>query len=254
MKNYVISLSSSVDRRKHIKSEFLRENVSFEFFDAITPINAIDIIKQDFPNLNIKGVSTGELACIASHISVWKIALNTNLDYIAVFEDDIFLSNTARDFLINSAWMDTDWSIVKLETFYERVILSSGKKILNNHSVHLLKTAHFGAAGYILSQKAIHDLFSYIRNLKSISPLDHILFSDMIKLNRNKIYQVNPAICIQEKILKNEVQLSNSLNDYRNNFSPEKFKINITRKIIRELRRLFQQLKLMLLARKISFK
>lgn len=254
MKNYVISLSSSLDRRKHINSEFSRENINFEFFDAITPINAIDIVKQDFPNLDIKGVSAGELACIASHIAVWKIALNTNLEYIAVFEDDIFLSNTARDFLCNSTWVDSEWSILKLETFYEKVILSSEKNIIKNHNIQVLKTAHFGAAGYILSKKAIHELFAYIHELNVISPLDHMLFSDMIRFNKKTIYQINPAICIQEKILKKEVELSNSLNEYREQFSPKKLKINFSQKILREFFRLHKQLRLALFARKISFK
>lgn len=254
MKNYVISLSSSLDRRKHIHQEFLREKVQFKFFDAITPELAIDVIQQEFPDLDLTRVSTGELACIASHISVWKIALVSNLEHIAIFEDDIFLSNSASDFLSDTTWIDSDWSIIKLETFYENVIVSSEKWLRKNHCIQVLKTAHFGAAGYILSKQAIHELFSYIHGLDFIVPLDHIIFSDMIKVNKHAIYQVNPAICIQEKILKNEVELSNSLNVYREKFLSKKLKIRFSKKILREFLRFYQQLRLALFARKISFK
>lgn len=37
MRNFVISLSSATLRRAHISSEFAKEKVDFEFFDAITP-------------------------------------------------------------------------------------------------------------------------------------------------------------------------------------------------------------------------
>lgn len=37
MHNYVISLTSAIERRKHIESEFGKQDIPFEFFDAITP-------------------------------------------------------------------------------------------------------------------------------------------------------------------------------------------------------------------------
>ena len=42
MKKFVISLSIAQERRKHIVAEFTKQEVDFEFIDAITPAN-IDI-------------------------------------------------------------------------------------------------------------------------------------------------------------------------------------------------------------------
>ena len=74
MKNYVISLPSAGDRRRHIVEQFGREQVTFEFFDAITPDQAQVIFRQWFPHAGIEMLSAGELACLVSHLSVWQQA------------------------------------------------------------------------------------------------------------------------------------------------------------------------------------
>jgi glycosyl transferase family 25 len=37
MKNIVISLKTATARREHIVQEFGKQNIGFEFFDALTP-------------------------------------------------------------------------------------------------------------------------------------------------------------------------------------------------------------------------
>lgn len=63
-KNYVISLTTASDRREHIQNEFDKQNISFEFFDAITP-NYIDeyCTKFDLTLANTIKLSGGEKAC-----------------------------------------------------------------------------------------------------------------------------------------------------------------------------------------------
>lgn len=77
MKIFVISLEHNNEaRRKHIKDQFTRRELDFEFFNAITP-NQIEELSQKF-NIKIQNhsLTKGELACFFSHISLWKTYSN----------------------------------------------------------------------------------------------------------------------------------------------------------------------------------
>ncbi|WP_077587461.1 glycosyltransferase family 25 protein [Rodentibacter caecimuris] len=39
--NYVISLTTATQRREHIKKEFGRHNISFEFYDTLVHFNQL---------------------------------------------------------------------------------------------------------------------------------------------------------------------------------------------------------------------
>ena len=160
MKTYVISLQSALDRRNHIMQEFGKQNIEFEFFDAITPNIAKVRINQLFPNITIDQISLGELACCASHMVLWQHAIEKNMHHIAIFEDDIFLGENADQFLTQSDWVHPDWDIVKLETFYEKTFIDQSSSNILKRQIHRLNASHFGAAGYILSHKAIQKIFS----------------------------------------------------------------------------------------------
>lgn len=67
--NYIVSLSTAKERRLHIQQEFDSHNISFKFFDAITPGNALDRAMQEFvPSLAVSYFSPGEKACFMSHV------------------------------------------------------------------------------------------------------------------------------------------------------------------------------------------
>ena len=91
MNNFVISLKSATERREHINNEFGKHNVSFEFFDALTPDTAREYAKNLGINPDTTNLTPGELACMMSHIAIWKKAINENLSYVTIFEDDVYL-------------------------------------------------------------------------------------------------------------------------------------------------------------------
>ena len=255
MKNYVISLTSALDRRKHIEQEFGKQNIEFEFFDAVTPATAKITIAQLLPHISTDRISLGELACCASHMELWQSALEQKMSHIAIFEDDIFLGEHAQQFLTQSDWLRGDWDIVKLETFYEKTFIEKSSTDVLSRQVSRLNASHFGAAGYILSNAAIQKIFETLRSAQNLSPIDHILFSNQetvfAKLN---IQQLSPALCIQEKILTETVELSNALDIHRQQWRPPKEKLNFYQKILREFKRFAKQIRFFLFAQVISFK
>ncbi|MEC7121150.1 MAG: glycosyltransferase family 25 protein [Pseudomonadota bacterium] len=255
MKNYVISLPSAVDRRQHILEQFGREQVGFEFFDAIVPDQAQVTFRQWFPNVGTNMLSAGELACLVSHLSVWRQAKAEGLAWVAVFEDDVHLGQDVGQYLNDAGWLSTDWPLIKLETFNQKTItsgtiaLSIGQRVLAR-----LTDEHYGAAGYILSRQTIEDFFGQIEQLEQLKPIDHLIFADNI-LRGEQVFQLTPALCIQDLQLESPMKkLPSSLESYRQGWSRPKTALTFWQKLQREGVRLLRHIRRFVLAKRIDFR
>ena len=205
--NYIISLKHAKERLMHIENEFNNKNISFQFFDALSPSTELDIVISNLlPNLSLTRRTRGEQACFASHLLLWKKCIHENLPYIGIFEDDVLLSQDAELFLGTDSWLkerfsNTAW-VIRLETFLMKI--KSQQSHISSYSNHHFiqpNTIHYGTAGYIISQSAADQLLNYI--LPSFLPdelnaIDMLLFGKILTDSRVKIYQLTPAICIQE--------------------------------------------------------
>ena len=255
MKNIVISLTSAVDRRQHINSEFDKHHVNFEFFDALTP----DIARtyaQTLPiDLESCTLTSGELACFMSHVSVWQMMIKNNTPYLGIFEDDIYLGEDAEYLLNTSGWMIPDWNIIKTEAFSEKVFISSDISKIAEHKRHIaqLQGKNLGTAGYILSLQGARTYLDYISKNKLL-PLDEMMFDDFIKHGIEPVYQMVPALCIQEMMLnKNNPALPSALvKDRKDRMKSEKKTALFKAK--REINRLGLKLKKSMFAKEIAFK
>lgn len=217
MKNIVISLKNATDRREHIINEFSKQGIDFEFFDAITP----DLLDETCQKLGInliknQRLSNGEKAVFLSHVYLWQKMLDENIEYLAIFEDDVFLGKNAHLFLNHDAWVqDIKFDIIKLETWKELVHLSHNNINIFERQLKILKSTHVGACGYIISQKAAAWLVNYLMNDFDIhgQAIDHVLFGTT--LNRLTVYQLTPALSIQSDRYNN--QIKSNLEKSRNN-------------------------------------
>lgn len=253
MKNFVISLTTASDRREHIQNEFGKQNIPFEFFDAITPTQLIEtaqFLKIDL-NKN-KILSNNELACLLSHICLWKKAIDENIDYIAIFEDDIYLSKNAHLFLNNNDWIKNDWGFIKIEKTIEKALLKNPISLQENHKIALLNSVHVGAGGYILSKETAKKLYEHFLTLNELDHSDQYLFKIVLENNITPIYQINPVLCIQDCILYPDNQKFSSYLQWRDNNTKEK--LTPSQKLMRELKRPFQQFKDKLQQTPLEFK
>jgi len=240
VENFVISLKSAFDRRVHIKDQFGKKDIPFHFFDAIEP-SQIDTQAEKI-NFTIRqgDLSRNELACLLSHVSLWQKAVDEKMSAIAIFEDDVHLSDDAELFLNDSDWLNFD--IVKLEKSYKSVILDLEKtQVFKNKEFFLrrLKKPHLGAAGYILSYKGAVALLEYMKNQDVLDHVDQIVFRKYINEGELGIYQLNPTLCIQDYILNPEEQKFKTSLQWRDK---EKIKPKGVDKLLRELSRVFIQL------------
>ena len=217
-KNAVISILTADKRRNHIIEQFGQKQIPFEFFDAFTPSERLEVHLQRYLP-NVKATSTltaGEKGCLMSHFMLWKKCVDDNLAYISIFEDDILLGENAEQFLANDEWLKVRFNfqeifVLRLETFLMPVQLEHQQQILpfQERNIDILKSKHFGTAGYIISNGAAKYLINLFEKLavEEIRAIDEIMFNEQINVSLYQVYQLNPAICVQELQLNQENSL-----------------------------------------------
>lgn len=100
MKIYVINLERSADRREVISKQLQDANVSFEIFNAVDGSKDFDDQwryndkKRRF--LRIRPLSTGEIACFASHYQLWKKCVELNEPIVVIEDDALPLPNISQ--------------------------------------------------------------------------------------------------------------------------------------------------------------
>lgn len=240
MKNYVISLAHSTERRKHIIEEFSRHDINFRFFDAITPSNMGDYI-HILPLLEKSlNLSEFEKSCFLSHIYLWQECIDENLDYIAIFEDDVYLGENAHLFFGNAQWLfNKHIDFLKTETCLQYRKLSKNSIYLSDcRYAYQLNEFHLGTGGYVLSHQGAKSLLTYVKSLskETLKPIDNIIFADYLYSQNLPIYQLQPAIVIQACILyPNQNQLPSVIQTTRQERNKNKPKRPLSAKIQGEL-------------------
>lgn len=203
-RNYVISLTTAQKRRKHIENEFGKQNISFLFFDAVTPSNIDEIAKK----LNIildrspKAIlSDVEISCALSHIFLWNFMLENHFDYINIFEDDIHLGENAKE-LLEVDYLPDDTDVLKLEA-NGKMLFGKGKskKIKCNREIIPLTFKQSGTAGYTLTSKGARYLLDKVQNKLLTLPADDLIFIEFLNQKDYKAMQLLPGVCVQDFVI-----------------------------------------------------
>lgn len=241
--NYVINLASNTARQAHITQEFGKQAINFAFFAAVTPETAETIAHQLNIDITKSVSSRNEIACFLSHVSLWQRCIDDQLNYIGIYEDDIFLGENFQAVIDQLDFLQTNHvDILKLEKVSPRAHLTQPILLANtSRKIYQLKSRHLGAAGYILSRHACHYLLDYVRQLSQLEALDVILFDVHKYPKKLPVYQLEPAIVMQEHHLLPYSSLTSSLNTARG----REIKVRLTplqkakREILRAVRPLY---------------
>ena len=244
--NFVISLNTAIDRRKHIKNEFEKYNINYKFFDAVNKATLQDYQNKFGIIFNDEKFMSSEKACFLSHVALWDYCVSHNLEYIAVFEDDIYLSVNAKKLLNNFNRIPRGLDLIKLEKFEDAVLMSFKKiNIQDEFVLRLLKCKHLGTAGYILSNKAARLLINQVRGSIQENPIDELIFNLNIQNNFLSVHQLVPSLVMQaDKLgvgkLCSQIQLERA----NRVTSIKKIKKNFSYKIKNEYIRVMKQFKM----------
>ena len=249
--NYVISLTTEQKRRKHITEEFCKQNIPFEFFDAITP----DLIEETAKKFNITldrspkaKLSDGEIGCALSHIVLWNLALENNLNYINIFEDDIHLGENAKE-LLEIDYISDDIHVLKLEA-NGKMFFKQAKSVKCDRNIYPITVKQSGTAGYTVTAKGAKYLLELVKNKPLDVAVDSLVFEDFLHFKNYKIVQLSPGICVQDFVLNPSNPFESSLKEGRDRVHGSQRKSSILEKIKNE----FGRVKIKMFGKQVPFK
>lgn len=171
----VLSLKSAISRREKFVDNFYKySSKNFAFFDGVygknlTPETLNSIYSSDKAKLKIgRELTLGEIGATYSHYLIYQEAINEDLDYCIVLEDDSFIS-PHFDVVINSI-LETvtanDDAVIFIQehSLNENVILSNKKKALVSDYFlqRMLGSSQYfvGSYGYIITRKSMRKLLT----------------------------------------------------------------------------------------------
>ncbi|MCL6352705.1 glycosyltransferase family 25 protein [Pectobacterium polaris] len=99
---FIVSLAKDTDRRKSIADTLKKENIYFEFIDAILgsdlPREELDRIKASSPKEF--NPTTSEIGCSLSHQKIYSKIINEKIEWAIILEDDAIINSSLKH-LIN---------------------------------------------------------------------------------------------------------------------------------------------------------
>ena len=236
MRIVYLNMERREDRRAWMESQAAAMGLSFERF------RAIDGDDLDHNPVEDAGISAGAYACFLGHRAMWKSIAEGDEPFAVVLEDDVHLSEDAKDFLRTDAWIPADADLIHLE--WERsqcMVWSRSRTKAGKRSLYRLAGECAGAAAYVISKRCARILSDELTSIDL--EFDNILFSGdyVTRMNILKLY---PAIAIQDARRKRWDNF-NLGSDNRSNLlhfpleagDEEKPKYNLGQKIMREARR-----------------
>jgi glycosyl transferase, family 25 len=190
MKIYLINLDRHPDRLAHMRKQL--DGVAFE------RVSAVDGSRRP---PTTKGLTRFELACLESHRTAWRKFL-ASADSLACFlEDDLHVQPGFAALLSGTKWPPKDAHAVKLDTYFQKVRLGERLSASGGREIARLYSRHESAAAYILSRDGAKRYLELTESARQ--PADYAVFPNSPRRLGLSIYQLVPAIAIQDHLLKN---------------------------------------------------
>lgn len=168
MKHYWINMDRSVDRRRHMESQFFEHSIENYRISAETPetIKAGDytIVRNEE---SISSTTPEEISCILSHLKAIQQGYDDGDPYFCVLEDDISFINIDFDKILNYAEIAQNKNkenveILQLYTsshpvviqLYNECFLKNGNDDDGGNMIVKRSESYPGAVYYLVSRKA----------------------------------------------------------------------------------------------------
>ena len=189
MKIYLINLDRDQARLAHMRSQL--NGVGFERISAVDGSN-------DPPTA--KGLTRFELACLESHKTAWRQFLNSGEAHACFLEDDLHIWPGFASLTASGSWTPPDAHSVKLDTYLQKVELGDKRAAIDGREVARLYSRHQSSAAYILTREGAARYLDLTAN--AARPADYTLFPNHSWRLGLRIYQLSPAVAIQDHLLK----------------------------------------------------
>jgi glycosyl transferase family 25 len=189
MKVYLINLDRNPERLAHMREQL--NGIAFERISAVDGSN-------DPPTM--KGLTRFELACLESHRTAWRKFLASAESLACFLEDDLHVNPGFAALLNGAKWPPRDAHAVKLDTYFQKVRLGKRMSMSGGREIARLYSRHESAAAYILSRDGATRYLELTESARQ--PADYAVFPNTPRRLGLNIYQLVPAIAIQDHLLK----------------------------------------------------
>ena len=221
---YVINLDRHADRFAHMRRELA--GVAFERFPAVD-------------GATIPGGNTSltrfELACLASHQQIWRNLLDSGDACACVLEDDLHLSPGFGALLADAGWIPPDAHSVKLDTYFQTVLLGERHPARGALETARLYSRHQSSAAYIVTRAGANRYLEL--SAEPILPADYALFPRNPRALGLVIYQMTPAVALQDHLRAEGPTFATAMGG-----AQQKPRRGVAARIRREGARLFSQI------------
>ncbi|WP_294534969.1 glycosyltransferase family 25 protein [uncultured Rhodoblastus sp.] len=187
MRLYYINLDREQDRRAHMEQALA--GLDFERVAATDG-------RQSPPTE--KGPTRFEIACLTSHREAWAKFLTTDSAFACFLEDDVHFSPDFGAFVGEESWIPATAQAVKLDTFFQSVMLGPPEAQVKRRRLARLYTRHESCAAYILSREGAG--FFMRATEKPTLPVDYIVFPEDPAQQGLMLLQLAPAVAIQDSL------------------------------------------------------
>jgi glycosyl transferase, family 25 len=189
MKIYLINLDRHPDRLAHMRGQL--DGLAFERIAAVDGSN-------DPPTT--KGLSRFELACLASHQLAWRQFLEGREGSACFLEDDLHIWPGFGPLVDRSSWIPADAHSIKLDTYLQKVELGAKRGALGERQIARLYSRHQSSAAYVLTREGAARYLEL--TARAPAPADYALFPKNPRRLGLRIYQLCPAIAVQDHLLE----------------------------------------------------
>jgi glycosyl transferase, family 25 len=190
MKIYLINLDRHPERLAHMRKQL--DGLAFE------RVSAVDGSSRP---PTTKGLTRFELACLESHRTAWRKFLASGESLACFLEDDLHVQPGFAALLIGTNWPPKDAHAVKLDTYFQKVRVGERLSASGGREIARLYSRHESAAAYILSRDGATRYLELTESARH--PADYAVFPNAPRRLGLNIYQLVPAIAIQDHLLKN---------------------------------------------------
>ncbi len=182
---YVINLTRSVLRKKHITGQLKNADVPFKIIDAVDGAELSDQEIRNNPDFGLwkNGSRTrylfkGEIGCVSSHFKIYQKMIKENIDMVCILEDDIEVNSEFKYFLNYENLKAVDWDLFYLghhSQYSKKAAWSKNKKELKfpNYSVGEPIELPGGSYGYIIRKEAAMKILKHGYPIRK--SLDHYI-------------------------------------------------------------------------------
>ncbi len=196
----VISLKDSIERRAAMQHQLDGLGIPFRFFDAIDGRTmSRETMMKATPKSRINycaSLTSGEIGCAMSYLSVIAEIARGKSDFAAVLEDDVILTAQVRTFLAEKHLRALPrFDILQLDGLQEKKVrLALNVGSIHQHQLYALLKTTIAIGAIIYTREAARSLAQTISSLSA--PIDTMIFGDQLRFGLRTV-EIRPPVVMR---------------------------------------------------------